>query len=198
MFEFQYLDKRVQRTKTNLYSALFELLKVKKFEQITIKDIVDGAGYSRGVFYSHYKYKEELLNEIVAYLFKEAKRAQRTSYADSKFIDIQGLVNEPIYILQHFKKYGEYYQILLKENINGPFSIQLTSSIIDTYLEDFKMEYVNEEDEKVENMLNRYFAHGLMGLIIEWVIADFPTEPQEFSDELVKVFKYRLSKIHIK
>lgn len=198
MFVFQFLDKRVQRTKSDLYHALFALLKERKYEQITIKDIVDFAGYSRGVFYTHYKQKDDLLNEIIDYLFREAKKAQRTSYANKTMIEIKELANEPIHILNHFKKYGAYYQLLLKENIHGPFSIQLTNEIIETYLADFEMEYSEERDKEIKTMLSRYYAHGLMGLIIEWVMADFPTEPQEFSDELVKIFKHSLEKIQVK
>ena len=197
MFIFQFLDKRVQRTKSDLYNALFDLLKERKYEQISVKDIVNAAGYSRGVFYTHYKQKDDLLDEVIDYLFREAKKAQRTSYRHSKFIDIKDLVNEPVFILTHFKEYGTYYQLLLKENIKGPFSIQLTNTIIEAYLADFEMEQ-SEQDRAINNMLNRYYAYGLMGLIIEWIMADFPTEPQVFSDELVKVFKYSLEKIQIK
>lgn len=197
MFIFQFLDKRVQRTKSDLYNALFDLLKERKYEQISVKDIVNAAGYSRGVFYTHYKQKDDLLDEVIDYLFREAKKAQRTSYKHSKFIDIKDLVNEPVFILTHFKEYGTYYQLLLKGNIKGPFSIQLTNTIIEAYLADFEMEQ-SEQDLAINNMLNRYYAYGLMGLIIEWIMADFPTEPQVFSDELVKVFKYSLEKIQIK
>lgn len=198
MFIFQFLDKRVQRTKSDLYNALFELLKQQKYEQITVKDIVAEAGYSRGVFYTHYKHKEDLLNEVIDYLFKEAKKAQRTSYQHSKVIDVKKLVNEPVFILKHFKEYGPYYQILLKENINGPFNIQLTNMIIDTYLSDFEMEPPQEQDPTINNMLNRYYAYGLMGLIIDWIMTGFKTEPDVFSEELIKVFNYSLNKIQIK
>lgn len=197
MFEFKFLDKRVQRTKSDLYNAFFELLKQRKYEQITVKDIVELAGYSRGVFYTHYKHKEELLDEIIDYLFHEAKKAQRVPYENTDSINIKELVNEPIYMLTHFKEYGEYYQILLRENIKGPFSIQLTNEMITTYLMDFKMD-LPSKDKTINDMLNRYYAYGLMGLIIEWILDNFPKEPEEFSSELVKVFQYSLGKIYIK
>ena len=56
MVVFEYLDKRVQRTKLDFYRALFELLKHTKYEQITVKNITDLAGYSRGSFYNNYSY----------------------------------------------------------------------------------------------------------------------------------------------
>lgn len=198
LFEFKFLDKRVQRTKSDLYNAFFELLEHQKYIQITIKDIVEIAGCSRGVFYTHYKKKEDLLEEIIIYLFNEAKKSQRIAYENNSNLDVEKLIDEPIYMLLHFKKYGKYYQILLRENINGPFGIQLTNKMINTYLSDFEMELQDGHEEEINNTLNKYYAYGLMGLIIEWIMNDFPKEPEAFSKELVEIFKYSLGKIQIK
>lgn len=198
LFEFKFLDKRVQRTKSDLYKALFELLEHQKYIQIRIKDIVEIAGCSRGVFYTHYKKKEDLLEEIITYLFNEAKKSQRIAYENNSNLDVEKLIDEPIYMLTHFKKYGKYYQILLRENINGPFGIQLTNKMINTYLNDFEMELQDGHEEEINNTLNKYYAYGLMGLIIEWIMNDFPKEPEVFSKELVEVFKYSLGKIQIR
>ncbi|MCG7344873.1 TetR/AcrR family transcriptional regulator [Sporosarcina sp. ACRSL] len=197
MVEFQYLDKRVQRTKINLYKALLELLEQKKYEQITIKDIIDFAGYSRGTFYIHYKQKDDLLNEIIDYLFNEAIKAQRSSYINEDSINIQKLDNEPIFIIKHFQQYGKYYKILLGENLQIDFSRKLTNLFVNLYLEDFEMQDPTDENAIDKNLINKYYAYGLIGLIMEWVIADCPTEPEVFSEELVKIFKYSLGTIQI-
>lgn len=198
MVEFQYLDKRVQRTKLDFYNALLELLKQKKYEQITIKDIINVAGYSRGTFYTHYKQKDDLLNEIIRFLFNEASKAQRSSYINEDSIDVQRLENEPIFILRHFKQYGNYYKILLGENIRIDFRDKLTNMFVNLYLEDFEMQDTTNGNNIDKDLLNKYYAYGLIGLILDWVIADFPTEPEEFSKELVKMFKYSLGTIQIK
>lgn len=198
MVEFQYLDKRVQRTKLDFYNALLELLKQKKYEQITIKEIINFAGYSRGTFYIHYKQKDDLLNEIIRFLFDEASKAQRSSYINEDSIDVQRLENEPIFILRHFKQYSNYYKILLGENIRIDFRDKLTNMFVNLYLEDFEMQDTTDGNNIDKNLLNKYYAYGLIGLILDWVIADFPTEPEEFSKELVKMFKYSLGTIQIK
>lgn len=198
MFEVKYLDKRVQRTKLDFYQALIELLKLKKYEQISIKDIVSFAGYSRGSFYNHYKEKADLLNEIIDSLFLEASIAQRFSYINEDSIDVQRLENEPTYILKHFKEYGNYYQVLLGENIQIDFRDKLTDMIVNVFLEDFDMEDPTEGNDMDKNLLNKYYAYGLIGLILDWVIADFPSETEEFSKELIKIFKYSLGTIQIK
>lgn len=198
MAEFQYLDKRVQRTKIAIHRAFFDLLKSKKYEQITIKDIIDAAGYSRGSFYNHYAQKDDLLEEIIESLFKTLSKFQRSSYINEKSIDIRELKNEPIYILEHFKECGEYYQILLSKNLNIEFRDRLSSRFIDMYLSDFDMQSEPKDDGINRELLNKYYAYGLINLIIEWVIDDFPLETEEFSSQLVKIFQYPLGVIQIK
>ncbi|AXI08460.1 hypothetical protein CUC15_05800 [Oceanobacillus zhaokaii] len=197
MVEFQFLDNRVKRTKRDFYNALFELLKEKKYEQITIKDIIDYAGYSRGTFYNHYKEKDDLLNEIIHSLFEEASKAQRSSYINERSINVQTLGNEPIFILRHFKQYGKYYKILLGENIQIDFHQKLTNMFVNLYLEDFDMKH--PPDGNIDkNLLNKYYGYGLIGLILDWINADFPIKPEEFSKELIKIFKFSLGAIQIK
>lgn len=198
MVVFEYLDKRVQRTKLDLHHALMELLKQKKYDQITIKDITDYAGYSRGSFYNNYKHKDDLLNELIDFLFKEASIANRTSYINEDCIDIQRLNNEPIFILKHFKQYGEFYQILLGKNMSIDFRDKLTNMFVDLFQEDFEMQDTQSDKNIDKNLISKYYAYGTIGLILEWILVGFPTEPEEFSKELVKTFKYPLRIIQIK
>ena len=60
------------------------------------------------------------------------------------------------------------------------------------------MQDTTEGNNLDKDLLNKYYSYGLMGLILDWVITDFPTEPEEFSKELIKIFKYSLGTIWIK
>ncbi|QGS68329.1 hypothetical protein CV093_06190 [Oceanobacillus sp. 143] len=46
--------------------------------------------------------------------------------------------------------------------------------------------------------MKRYSAYGLAGLILDWIIDDFPIEPYKFSIELMKTIQYSLGTIQIK
>lgn len=54
-------DRRIQRTRQLLNSALVDLIKEKGFDAITIQDITERANLGRTTFYLHYPGKEELL-----------------------------------------------------------------------------------------------------------------------------------------
>jgi len=54
-------DRRVTRTKHLLRESLMSLMAEKRYETITVQDILDRADVGRSTFYSHFRDKEELL-----------------------------------------------------------------------------------------------------------------------------------------
>src|SRR5258708_14782425 len=53
-------DKRVERTRKLLQTALIDLIGERGYDAITIQDIVDRANVGRTTFYLHYNSKEHL------------------------------------------------------------------------------------------------------------------------------------------
>lgn len=54
-------DRRVQRTRALLLSALLDLLVERGYEELSVQDIVDRANVGRSTFYTHFLDKRELL-----------------------------------------------------------------------------------------------------------------------------------------
>jgi len=54
-------DRRSQRTQQALMDALIALLAVKRYDEISINDIIDRANVGRSTFYAHYQGKDDLL-----------------------------------------------------------------------------------------------------------------------------------------
>jgi AcrR family transcriptional regulator len=54
-------DRRVERTKRLLQQALVSLILEKRYDKITVQDIIDRANVGRSTFYAHFLDKEDLL-----------------------------------------------------------------------------------------------------------------------------------------
>lgn len=55
------MDRRVARTRSAVSDALFELMRQRRWEKITVQDLIDRAGVSRSTFYAHYDNKLDVL-----------------------------------------------------------------------------------------------------------------------------------------
>lgn len=58
-------DRRVERTDRLLREALRALIQEKRFEEITVQDVIDRADVGRSTFYAHYRCKEDLFRKDV-------------------------------------------------------------------------------------------------------------------------------------
>ena len=54
-------DRRSQRTQRAIHEALMALMQEKRYDDITVQDIIDRADVGRSTFYAHYQDKEDLM-----------------------------------------------------------------------------------------------------------------------------------------
>ena len=52
-------DRRTRRTRHKVSGALVDLIKEKRFDDITVQNLIDRAGVGRSTFYTHFRDKED-------------------------------------------------------------------------------------------------------------------------------------------
>ena len=80
-------DRRIQRTRAMLLSALLDLIVERGYEEVSVQDIVDRANVGRSTFYKHFLDKRELLLTGIAglqELLTEQMATPNTQAAPSK------------------------------------------------------------------------------------------------------------------
>lgn len=72
---FQNLERRVQRTITDLYDAFVDLLQYKHFKTIKVKDVTNKAKINRTTFYNHFSD----MDDFIVYCAREGLRRELLS-----------------------------------------------------------------------------------------------------------------------
>jgi AcrR family transcriptional regulator len=114
-------DRRVQRTRQALRTALLELIKEKDYDAISTEEITERANVGRATFYKHYKDKEDLLLEEFSEMANE-KVQVLSEIPFSVWLQSEGTAESegktsapPLLILfEHIYENSELYYILLK------------------------------------------------------------------------------------
>lgn len=73
-------DPRVLRTRQLLENAFNELISVKDFKDITVRDITEKATVNRATFYAHFADKYELLDATITNAFRENLKQRLNCY----------------------------------------------------------------------------------------------------------------------
>src|SRR5262249_17076016 len=77
------LDRRVERTRRRLGSALWDLLQEHPVDAITVQQVLDRADVGRSTFYAHFRGKDDLLvGEIERFLEMTAGLLQHSHAGD--------------------------------------------------------------------------------------------------------------------
>ena len=96
------MDRRIQKTRTAIFNAFEELLAEKRYEQISVSDIIDRANIGRSTFYAHFETKDALFmatcEELFAHIF--APHGRETTH---DFSEDHGLRARLTHILYHLK-----------------------------------------------------------------------------------------------
>jgi len=83
-------DRRSERSRSLITSALLDLLTDRRFNEITIQEITDKANVGRATFYLHYRNKEECLVQVLTTGFDSlvAEIDQMNMGKDRDFVDV--------------------------------------------------------------------------------------------------------------
>ena len=74
-------QKRSQKTYDALISTAFKLLEQREFDEISIADLAQKAGYSVGAFYARFKSKDELFDAMMEQHIDDRRRTRARQFA---------------------------------------------------------------------------------------------------------------------
>lgn len=171
-------DRRTRKTKAQLRAALVKLLKKKKINEITVKEIVEEADINRSTFYLHYTDIYDLLNKIEIELLNEFINLTR-DYADFHD-DTNSNYSYLTKLFEILLNNIDIVSILLGPNGDISFLNQIKHMISDKIIEDFNDSSITNSILDVEYTFS-FYLNGCIGLIEHWIETGVKDSPEHMA-----------------
>lgn len=191
-------DRRIQRTRQALRTALLELIKKKGYDSISIEEITEHANVGRATFYLHYKDKEDLLLEQ----FSEMANEKVQLIVEIPFSDwlpdstSKSKQNQPLLplqiVFQHIYDNSEFYYLLLKSGNSSriverirTISIESIVNFVETKMQTDPIPLLFEVPIE---FFASFFSGALLSCINWWLEEDMQHSPEEMTEMFRKLF----------
>lgn len=172
-------DRRVQKTKDSLFDALGILMEKKKYNRITIQDIIDEANIGRSTFYTHFETKDDLLfarsEQYLGFLNNYIYHVIERSDNEKELLSIQDL-------FEHIEDNKKAIGTLFKNEGSEMFTQKAVKYWQDAIIGYLNRKYPTGFINDVPNLLVSYhISNTLIHLLELWVNGHTNYTPTEMN-----------------
>jgi AcrR family transcriptional regulator len=173
-------DRRTQRTRRQLSGALNQLIEEKRFDDITVQNVIDRADVGRATFYSHFRDKEDLFEQ----------QWERGMHQLAQQIDWDKAGKDSFFpaavFFRHLQEVQPFYRGLVRSRkIDAIFKsgIEYLSRDIETSLNE-RLQLVNPRSKVATPLavpvpiLSNYIGSEFFALLKWWLDAGMPYPPE--------------------
>lgn len=171
-------NQRFFSTEEKIQRALFSLLRIRRYDDISIKELCYEAGINRSSFYSHYQDINDLMIKTEGFLSKNIMEIFSLSKTWG------GDVFERLF--EFLYKYRDFYKAYLCEN-NQTF---MERSDFTSFMDKISNK-VLPEGMRRDNILYHmsFFAGGLKALAKSWLLNDCRETPKQMAEVIIEEYK---------
>lgn len=191
-------DRRIQRTRQALRTALHELIREKEYDAISTEEITERANVGRATFYLHYKDKEDLLLEEFNEMANERVQvlSQIPFSAWFPLEDAENARTDPprplLMVFQHIHENSRIYYILLKSARSSRIVERIrkiSTGAITNFMEaKLKTEPLPISLNMPIDFFAAYFSGALLSTVDWWLEEGMHHSPEEVTKMFRRLF----------
>jgi AcrR family transcriptional regulator len=170
-------DRRASRSQESLRKALISLILEKRYDAITVQDIIDRANVGRSTFYAHFKDKDDLfLRDIERVLNQVVQHTSWQGMPDGRVVPIREL-------FAHVKDFERFFKALARSRKVDWF-YRNGRRILAQSIEDALGRSVEDRTRSAMPLpiLAHYLAGGILDLLRWWVDHDMIYPPERMDE----------------
>lgn len=187
-------DRRIKRTRSTIKAAFITLIAEKGLEALTVQDIIARANLNRSTFYYHFQDKQDLLQQSIQEMMKQAMEdvELHPAPADQLTGKQEHSTYDPtpkfISMFQHIDRNRDFYKVML-EHVPG-FMWTTIEMIKENMSKDLTMLQSDPTKLKVHDaFLINYSAGAYMMVIKAWLDQDLPFSASYMASQLTQIMR---------
>ncbi|MFB9330750.1 TetR/AcrR family transcriptional regulator [Paenibacillus aurantiacus] len=182
------MDPRVVRTRRLLRNALFDLLKERDIQQVTIRDIAERAKVKRPTFYLHYTDKDAFVLQCISDILDELRVA--VGFDPPFAHDFAASEPHPVFVrmFRHIADHYPIYSALLVRNRIPAFAEGLLA-----VLHEFVQSGIDKTEPDDANLtanrevIVKFVESAFLEVIVWWVEKGMPYSEENIAAQLMNL-----------
>jgi AcrR family transcriptional regulator len=169
-------DRRIQRTRQLLQTALLSLILEKGYEAVTVQDIIDRANVGRATFYAHFQDKEAL--------FISEFDSLRAQFEEQLLGQAGGNPWELILLMfRHAQTNAPLYKALTGKERGSAAAAHMNRYLLPLLREHLRPLFAGKQDVPVPlDVLAHYLVNTFLMLLVWWIDHDLPYPAERMYD----------------
>ena len=174
------MDRRQQKTRKAIFQAFTVLLEKKRFDNITVQEIIDEANIGLSTFYAHIETKDFLLKELCEELFGHIiASAVDCTHTHGLYSD--GLAPESVFchLLQHLQENDNNIIGLLSCESSDIFLRYFKDSLSDLIKQQFVEQRPRHNTTVPQDFLINHISSSFVEMVLWWTKGQMEQTPAE-------------------
>lgn len=161
-------------------SAFLDLAEEEpSLQKVTTTQVLNRAGVSRSTFYSYYKNKKELLEDVMSYFLWETSSSVRHVFPARQ--GMEAYREAYLKMTRLIYRHRRLFRQLIKTNV---FETRMIDTIVDYLLMQYR-EMMPEVPEDIRRMVAVGTTSYVYGNLNEWARNGYPLTPEELTEKLI-------------
>jgi AcrR family transcriptional regulator len=166
-------DRRSRRTRQLVTEAMAELLQEKRYEDITVRDILDRADIGSSTFYAHYFDKEDVQASLIQQLFEQLLQQLLRRSGKQEVVP-------SLELFRHVQQNVQQIQALIPGRFGETFWEVAERTMSQMIEHSLKSTASSKHSCSVPPpVVAHYLAATFLTLLKWWLIADMPYSPEQ-------------------
>jgi len=184
---------KLLRSEEDIMNSILELMSEKSYDDITVSEICNSAGYNRGTFYRNFQDKDDLLNLIIETKLQEMIKILKG--AENSHLDKESDNNKKATTLPYLYKYiqaNEYFfKVVLTDNKIIGFRYKMYLAYKDAFEETLEIPINHKGDSNIRNLYFNYVTSAFLGVTIYWIKEGMEKSPGNLTEQFVEIIQLR-------